>query len=122
MSSDGKGRRAYTTQRNCIRGKLLRFFADNPTAMVTRQEICDRFSVTIHSLEYAVTILRRDGHIKSLYGPNQTAYYLRGDSPIDKLPKPPTVQKAPKTVRRWPEGSSYVAPQPIAISVFEWRP
>jgi hypothetical protein len=122
MSAESQGRRTYAAKHSCIRGKLLLFFAENPAAMISRQEACERYGVTLHGLEHAVTMLKRDGHIKTLYGPNRVSYYLKGDSPVVKLPKAPRVRKPPAQVRSWPDGSYYVAPKPIAISVFEWRP
>lgn len=110
-----------TPNRDSLRAKLLQFFVENPGAMITRQQACERFGATLNTLERTVTAMRRDGHIKSLYGPNRVSFYLQGDSPIKKLPKAKTEPK-PKEIRRWPSSSSYVPPRPIPISVFEWRP
>jgi hypothetical protein len=110
--------RTYTAKHSCIRGKLLLFFAENPTAMISRQQACERYGVTIHSLEHAVTMLKREGHIKTMYGPNRVSYYLKGDSPVLSLPKPPRVRRDPKLIRDWPDHSIYVAPKPIPTSIW----
>lgn len=119
---EGPRKRTYAPKRDCIRAKLLQFFADNPQGMIGRDDARERYGCTLASLEYAVTMLKRDGHIKSLYGPHRTTYYLKGDSPVVRLPKPARVRKDPAVIRHWPETSSYVEPRPIPISVFEWRP
>lgn len=107
--------RKYTPKRNSLRSKILMHFAANPDSLLTRCEIAERFGVSSKTVETAISLLKRDGAIKVLFGPGRTAYYARADGSTPKLPKPP---RQPKLIRDWPSTSSYVPPRPIANSVW----
>lgn len=102
-----------------LRAQLLTFFSDNPNQLLARSEIGERFFVSEKTIQAVITRLNRDGQIRTLFGPNRTAFYVLASNAIVKLPRP---IKEPKPTRRWPGASSYVPPRPIPISIFEWRP
>lgn len=109
--SISKGR--YAPKRNGLRAKILQFFAENPDKLLPRADIVPMWGGSLRRLEASITILRRDGHIKTIRGPGRTTFYAAGTLPVMNLPKLP---KQP-VIRKWPE-STYIPPKPIATSIF----
>ena len=116
MTREGAGKRTYAPKHNGLRAKMLTFFTANPGSMLARSDIPVRFDVNEKSIQEAVNRLRRDGHIKTIYGPNRTTYYALTALDV-KLPR---ARKKVKSERDWREHSIYVAPKPIPTSIFHY--
>lgn len=113
--TEGSGRRIYKPKQTSLRAKLLAEFADDPSKLIERSEIIERYRVSEKAIQLAIGLLNRDGLIKTLYGPNRARYYALASQAELPVPKTP---KQPKPSRAWSSTSYYVAPKPIVNSIF----
>ena len=91
---EGSGIRVRNV-RNCLKRKLCLVFAEDPKAQMSRQEIAQRFGVSIKTVDNTIRQLRAEGIIESA-----RIYKLAPGGRPDLVPQPlgkiPRVPKQPK--------------------------